>query len=64
MPLKYLREELLLFINSYTKRKTGKLARRPVPIGDTERHTVVRFGFKFALVAKYLDTVCGSKSEK
>ena len=44
--------------------KTGKLARRPVPIGDTERHTVVRFGLKFALVAKFLDTVCGSKSAK
>ena len=65
MPLKYLREELLLlFINLYTKMKTGKLARRPVPIGDTERHTVVRFGLKFALVAKFLDTVCGSKCAK
>ena len=44
--------------------KAGKLARRPVPMGDTERHTVVRFGLKSALVAKYLDTVCGSKSTK
>ena len=44
--------------------KAGKLARRPVPMGDTERHTVVRFGLKSTLVAKYLDTVCGSKSTK
>ena len=44
--------------------KTGILARRPVPMGDTERHTMVRFGLKSALVAKYLTTVCGSKSAK
>ena len=33
--------------------KTVILARRPVPMGDTERHiaTVVRFGLKSALVA-------------
>ena len=46
------------------KMKTGKLTRRPVPMGDTERHTVVRFGLKSALVAKYLDIVCGSKPAK
>ena len=36
------------------KMKTGKLARRPVPMDDTERHTVVRFGLKSALVANTL----------
>ena len=41
--------------------KTGILARRLVPMGDTERHyTVVRFGLKSALIAKYLATVHGS----
>ena len=44
--------------------KIGILARRPVPMGDIERHTVVRFGLKSVLVAKYLGTVCGSKSAK
>ena len=38
--------------------KTGILARRPVC--DTERHTVIRFGLKSALVAKYLAIVHGS----
>ena len=42
--------------------KTGILARRPVPIGDTERHTMIRFGLKSAQLAKYLVTVRGSKS--
>ena len=48
--------------------KTGILARRPVPMGNTEKHTVVRFGLKrgliSALVAKYLaiHVVHGSKA--
>ena len=44
--------------------KTGVLASRPVPMGDTGRHTVVRFGLTSAVVAKYLATMCGSKSAK
>ena len=44
--------------------KAGELARRPVPVCDTERHTVVRFGLILAVVAKYLATECGSKSTK
>ena len=40
--------------------KIGILARRPVPMGNTKKHTVVRFGLKrglkSALVAKYLAT--------
>ena len=48
--------------------KIGILARRAVPMGNTEKHTVVRFGLKrgliSALVAKYLaiHVVYGSKS--
>ena len=30
------------------------LAGRPMTMGDTERHTMVRFGLKSTLVAKYL----------
>ena len=44
--------------------KAGKLARRPVPVCDTERHTLVRFGLISAVVAKYPATECGSKSAK
>ena len=48
--------------------KTGILARRPVPMGNTEKHTVARFGLKrglkSAMVAKYLGTVHGSKAAK
>ena len=40
------------------------LAKRPVTIGDSERHTVIRFGLKSVLVAKYLATVHGPKSAK
>ena len=44
--------------------KTGILASRPVPMGNTEKHTVVRFGLKSALVTKYLATVHGLKAAK
>ena len=34
--------------------KTGVLARRPVPMGDTERRILwLRFGLSSAVVAKY-----------
>ena len=43
--------------------KTGILIRRPMPMGDIERHSVVRFGLVF-VITKYLATVCGSKFAK
>ena len=44
--------------------KTGVLPRRPVPMGDTERHAVVRFNLPSAVLAKYFAIVHESKSEK
>ena len=44
--------------------KAGILSRRPVPMGDTEIHIVIRFGLTSAVVTKYLDTMRGSKSAK
>ena len=44
--------------------KTGELASRPVLMSDIGRHTVIRFGLTSTVVAKYLATMCGSKSAK
>ena len=43
--------------------KIEVLARRLVPMGDTERCTVVKFGLTSAMIIKYLATVCGSNQQ-
>ena len=41
--------------------KTGILVRRPMPMGDTERHSVVEFG---PTSLEYLSILHGSKHAK